>query len=624
MSAPAPPRLARAGHVPLSCPSMFPSRARSARTLALLVSIAVLAAITGVAGPAAAVDCFEVISGDNAQKLFEGLKAAKPGDGCALETVRTDASQMTIVWKKGGSLLEGAMVAPTSCVKVPTTRGVVLSTVVPPATAKACPASVEALATIVTGETLGKLVSVPAASVVADVEGRPLEPSLGARLRPVGLGALAAAALAGACTAIVALRRRRARRPPGPPGKLWPAIRRAGARVRSAMRARPRNGSRAGWGAAILLGPHLALGTWLLVVPDHLAFTAAQVITLAHVALALVTFPLTAGWILWHVLGMRGARARGGATSASSGVRWLLVLAAILAGATGVAALQGGTIVGTAGLHAACGVAVGVPLGLHLWQSARRRAAFAVAGLLVLATAGAGAARRWLPQAQEDATVPAFRYATRGAGLYEPAESCAECHVQDYADWKRSVHARTLEMATVRESMMRQPDLLPVNLDNIGEMLSTPDRPLNGALVFGACGSCHAPTSFYGDARPSLLRPEGASRPRAPAARSATRCARSGATAPIPPPSASPRGRSRTPTSSRACRARPSSSPRRRPCAATSSRAARAPSPVASRAGSSAGGPRCTRATTTRRSSTTRAPASPATRSGSTGPRSRT
>jgi hypothetical protein len=141
--------------------------------------------------------------------------------------------------------------------------------------------------------------------------------------------------------------------------------------------------------------------------------------------------------------------------------------------------------------------------------SARKLAAVAVIGLLAVATGGSAAARRWLPQAPAEAAIPEFAYTTRSESLYEPAANCGECHVQDYEDWKRSVHARTLELEAVRESMERSPDLLEENLAHVGHIISDRERPISAALVFGACGSCHAPTSFYGDGKPSLLHATG-------------------------------------------------------------------------------------------------------------------
>jgi hypothetical protein len=277
---------------------------------------------------------------------------------------------------------------------------------------------------------------------------------------------------------------------------------------RSSIRRAPRGPSRAGWGAALFLVPHLLLGTWLLVVPDHLAFTAAQIVTLAHVGLALATFPLVGVWVVLHARKMHPARPQraGAATTATN---WLLTTAVIVACLTGLAALWGGDIIAPAAVHAACGVAVGVPLSFHLWLASRRWASSAVAGVLLIATAGAVAARRWLPPARLEAVVPSFAYQTRATNLYEPAENCGECHTQDYADWKRSTHARTLELVNVQESLARSPALLGENLAHLGEIVADPEHPLSADLVFGACGSCHAPTAFYGDEKQSLLHPTG-------------------------------------------------------------------------------------------------------------------
>src|SRR5208282_4359832 len=123
-----------------------------------------------------------------------------------------------------------------------------------------------------------------------------------------------------------------------------------------------RNPSQAGWWATLLIAPHLALGTWLFIVPDHLAFTASQLVTLAHVALALVSLPIATIWIVIHLRNMRTTRPAG---LGGKTVRWLLTAAAVVAVVTGVVALWGGDIVTPAVVHAWCGIGVGVPLVLH-------------------------------------------------------------------------------------------------------------------------------------------------------------------------------------------------------------------------------------------------------------------
>ncbi len=283
-------------------------------------------------------------------------------------------------------------------------------------------------------------------------------------------------------------------------------MRSAGALQRGRRRWWQRNPSQAGWWATLIIAPHLALGTWLFVVPDHLAFTTAQIVVLAHVGLALVTFPLAALWIVTHARSMRSSSPRGFAVTT---VRWVLTVAATVAVATGVVALWGGDIIAPAVVHAWCGIGLGAPLAVHLWVSTRRWAAMAVAALIVVATGGSAAAKRWLPRESPEARVPPFEYATRDANLYEPAENCGECHVQDYDDWKRSLHARTVGLESVKESMGRSPELLTEDLAHVGQLIADSQRPVSSALAFGACGSCHAPTSFYGDGKPDLLHATG-------------------------------------------------------------------------------------------------------------------
>ncbi len=501
---------------------MYRSLLRFAPSLApllLLVALSTIArpglADTVAAGPPPPPGvCAEGISGEDAQRIFEALQKAKADDGCVLEGAHTEGSHVNVLWKKGGTLQEGVVVSPTSCVQAPTTRGKVLSTVVPPSTAKACPAGVKALSAIVTGDGFVAHAAPPPPPPPAppgptpDATSRAPEPPIQARsLRPVLFAALA---LAFAGAAFVALRWLRSKRGAEALGALRERIRSGAIAFWAWVRRRtPRNPSRAGWGAAILLGPHLVLGTWLLVVPDHLDFTAAQVVTLTHVGLALISIPAAVLWVVLHARGMRASRPR--APLGEKAVRWILAGAAIVAAATGLAALRGGDIASTATIHAACGVVVAIPLAAHLWIASRKWPALGAVGLLLAATAGAEAARRWLPPAPAEAVVPAFAYETRPENLYEPAENCGECHVQDYQDWRRSVHARTLEMSTVQESMERARDLLGEDLHHIGQILTErdSDRPVSAALIFGACGSCHAPVSFYGNGKPSLPRPKG-------------------------------------------------------------------------------------------------------------------
>jgi hypothetical protein len=177
--------------------------------------------------------------------------------------------------------------------------------------------------------------------------------------------------------------------------------------------------------------------------------------------------------------------------------------------ATGVLAAWRGRLGWIGQAHALSAIVVGVPFALHLWIGARRAAASAVLSLLALATAGALLAPRLLPPRPLDATVPPFAYATRDARLYEPAESCGECHVGEMADWRRSTHARTLELGNVQESLAHSPQHLQESLTHVGRLIADRAQHLTPELLFGACDACHAPAAFYGDDPTSLLRPSG-------------------------------------------------------------------------------------------------------------------
>jgi hypothetical protein len=172
------------------------------------VSLATLVAAAGVARPAVAADCFEAISAASSQKLFDTLAPAKPGDGCVLENVGTDKSQMKIEWTKGGHLQEAILVVPTSCVKVKATPAK-LSVIVPPSVAEACPAAVDATKKLVESGTLGEPVTVTEALSIPDLDGRsPRLTKRTIRLLAGGGGLVAALAVGGA----VAVWRRRRRR----------------------------------------------------------------------------------------------------------------------------------------------------------------------------------------------------------------------------------------------------------------------------------------------------------------------------------------------------------------------------------------------------------------------------
>ena len=272
------------------------------------------------------------------------------------------------------------------------------------------------------------------------------------------------------------------------------------------MRARYERPSRAPWGAALLITPHLILGTWLLCVPDHVAFRTSQVVTLLHVALAILSVPFVAIWITRHARRMEAARDRPFGPSVA--LRWLLATTVSFAMATGAIVTWGGDITPAHRLHMWCSLAVGVQLAWHLWAGGRRRPALFVAGLLLFSTVGAQATRRLLPSEPLEARVPAFEWKTRPTALYESAASCAECHGEDYDEWKRSTHARTMDNPLIRDGHVRQPESVGFDLAMFGQIIrGAPLANANAAII--ACEMCHAPTSFFGDDKQDPLHATG-------------------------------------------------------------------------------------------------------------------
>src|SRR5262249_237689 len=98
-------------------------------------------AVWALATEAEAAPCFEAISEATSRKIFAALTKVKPEDGCKLETVATEKSQMKIGWKKGDVLQEPLLVLPLSCAseKPPNAKGK-LTAAVPSSTKSACPA----------------------------------------------------------------------------------------------------------------------------------------------------------------------------------------------------------------------------------------------------------------------------------------------------------------------------------------------------------------------------------------------------------------------------------------------------------------------------------------------------
>ena len=277
--------------------------------------------------------------------------------------------------------------------------------------------------------------------------------------------------------------------------------------VSGSLLSRKPDARRSGQATALILAPHLVLGTWLLVVPDHRAFLSSQVVTLLHTALALLTLPAVGFWMFWHAWRMAGPKARN--TRSALAVRWSLIAAVTFAVVTGFIVIWGGDITPAGRLHALCGVVVGVPLAFHLWLGAHRGWATGVALLLLASSGGAVLARLYLPPEPLEATVPEFSYRTRQTDLYEPSSWCGECHEDDYADWRRSSHAQTLNKSHVQSSLTRFDKALGFDLHSVGRIIDGDRSMKNSDQAIFSCEACHAPAGFYGQSAGDLRQAKG-------------------------------------------------------------------------------------------------------------------
>ncbi len=245
---------------------------------------------------------------------------------------------------------------------------------------------------------------------------------------------------------------------------------------------------------SLLLAPHLLLGAWLHVVPDYADFVPAQIVTLVHVGLILVTIPFFIVWAGRHVW----RRGRTTASPPDRVARWFLAAAFVIACVTGAAVLRGGSISWSAGVHGVCGLLLAVPLAVHLWLSSRRWPAVACASLVGLALVGPPLARRALPPAHLEATSPTADFALRNADLYESAEWCARCHVQEYSDWNRSAHRRGITLDKVRNDLLGSDGAMDANLASLGHVFEDPAAAAKNPANFGCTLSCHSPLNYYG------------------------------------------------------------------------------------------------------------------------------
>lgn len=252
----------------------------------------------------------------------------------------------------------------------------------------------------------------------------------------------------------------------------------------------------AGWTAAVLLLPQVVLGTFLWLVPDRSAFLTIQVVTLAHVGLALATLPLIV------LRSVRHARRSGSSRWPALVTAWLLAAAATGAVVTGLLTLPAYSHT-PAQLHGTLGMAVVVPLSVHLLVTRRVLLGLGIGALGALSVAGALLVRSAAVPLPVEPASPPFTYEVRPAKLYDSSQWCGECHKVEYETWSRSLHAHSLDIKVVHDSYFRDDGQRGRKLAEIADAVSGKTHfsgRSNGMSQLLACTSCHAPLSYYSDA----------------------------------------------------------------------------------------------------------------------------
>jgi hypothetical protein len=258
----------------------------------------------------------------------------------------------------------------------------------------------------------------------------------------------------------------------------------------------------AGRGAATLLFPQVVLGTFLAFVPDNVLFVGTEIATLLHVLLGALTLPLIV------VLGFRHGRRLAPALQS----RPLRLVTAVFVG-TVVAACASGVAVTfaygrmPAQIHAVLGIALALPMALHLLFARRRGLGIAAVLLFAVSIAGVVWTRSRPPQEPVEPLSPEFAYQLRPAAAYDDSKWCGECHHAEYDSWARSMHARTLEVRDVFKNYVSDSDQRGHRLTEVQAILDGSlhlDGLPNNVRSLDACVSCHAPTAYYADAAEPL------------------------------------------------------------------------------------------------------------------------
>lgn len=251
-------------------------------------------------------------------------------------------------------------------------------------------------------------------------------------------------------------------------------------------------------GALALL---FASGTWLAIVPDRVAFATTQGVVIVHVLVGILSLPLLAPWGVRHFRRFRRVAAGG----PRLGLRWALVAVTLLASATGIVALWVGQGTRLGNLHLRVAMLPALALALHLLLERRRALALLVTGMLASAAAISSTARWVIPSEAVWPRSPPLDGRLRALSGFDSAAWCGECHTQNYAEWSRSVHARSLALPVVREQFV---DAIRRLGRGGPEGADTDIAQFGGNDPSGACVRCHLPVTYFGDdPRPALTAP---------------------------------------------------------------------------------------------------------------------
>ena len=103
--------------------------------------------------------CTQAIDEATTRKIFDALASSSDAgvsDGCVLESVRTEHTQTSVVWKKDAQTLPAVTLLPTSCAGADvTTPGKHISLRAPAAAAAACPTALARLKALVESDSVG-------------------------------------------------------------------------------------------------------------------------------------------------------------------------------------------------------------------------------------------------------------------------------------------------------------------------------------------------------------------------------------------------------------------------------------------------------------------------------------